>query len=409
MSLSYRDDVILARASALGAADIDRANAILDAAGLGRPLDGPGSSLLDLVEVPLTGADPVAVRDALRAARGRGEDVPEYLPDPLYSSDTVEDAAQDRDLQANGKKLGHGLFAWLPVSPDRLPQPPAWQPAGNPPVIALLDTGVQDHSWLPEPYAGTPFWEDADWESAQPTGAVPARAAGLGDEDGATRQDFGSHWGHATFIAGLIRLAAPGAQVLSLRVMNNRGSVSEARVIAALDWLARERYRGRRIDVVLMAFGRPREAEDDTSHLFAELRRAVNALAALDVRIVASAGNDSCTRPTVPACFADEPNAPVVSVGAGCSGSDPAWFSNRGSWVKQWRPGSDLLSIMPLRPDVAGAGDECARWKGTPFATEDIQDGNGAARWSGNSFSAAVVAAELARTANARKPSAVGP
>ena len=34
--------------------------------------------------------------------------------------------------------------------------------------------------------------------------------------------DYGSHLIHATFIAGLIRLEAPNAQVLSIRVMDRQ-------------------------------------------------------------------------------------------------------------------------------------------------------------------------------------------
>jgi hypothetical protein len=42
---------------------------------------------------------------------------------------------------------------------------------------------------------------------------------------------------HGTFLAGLIRLAAPDAQVLSMRVMSDLGQVSETNVVAALTWL----------------------------------------------------------------------------------------------------------------------------------------------------------------------------
>lgn len=400
MSLSYRRDAVLARASGLQAG-VERANEILERAGLGRPLGTPSSGPLDLLEVPLTRADPVAVRDALRDARGRGEDVPEFLPDPLYAADTVEDVVLERDFVADGKKLGHGVAAWLPVSPDRLPQAPPWPPSGTSPVVALLDTTVRAHTWLPGPSDGPPpFLTVAGWQPS----AASAPGAQL-SADGGEPFHLGSHWGHGTFIAGLIRLAAPAARLLSVPVMDVDGRVSESAVVDALDWLANRS--DTRPDVVLMAFGRPRDDADERSELFVGLKAAIKTLADQGVKIVASAGNDGGTRPTVPACFADEPNAPLVSVGAGCSEADPAWFSNRGSWVKAWRPGSDVLSIMPLRPYLGSL--DYPHWGTSALAPFVLAAGNGAARWSGSSFAAAGLAGELARTVKARQPSAVGP
>ena len=49
---------------------------------------------------------------------------------------------------------------------------------------------------------------------------------------------YGSHYGHATFIAGLIRLEAPDARVLSMQMMNNAGKVEPVHVVHALNWLA---------------------------------------------------------------------------------------------------------------------------------------------------------------------------
>ena len=51
----------------------------------------------------------------------------------------------------------------------------------------------------------------------------------------------GTHWGHGTFIAGLIRQAAPQAQVLSMRVMDSAGHVDDSAVVNALTWLSRHR------------------------------------------------------------------------------------------------------------------------------------------------------------------------
>ena len=94
------------------------------------------------------------------------------------------------------------------------------------------------------------------------------------------------------------------------------------------------------------------------------------------VTIVASAGNAGVDTETIPACLAAEPGLPVVSVGAGTSAENREPYSNYGPWVSEWRTGT-VTSLMPLTRGVAG-------------------DGNGFALWSGTSFSAAIVAGEVA-------------
>ena len=73
-------------------------------------------------------------------------------PDQQYSAGTVEDGARlirlfPRTSAAEGKKSGHGAVAWLPAPAGEMPLVP-WQPQ-RPPVIALLDSGVQGHAGCP--------------------------------------------------------------------------------------------------------------------------------------------------------------------------------------------------------------------------------------------------------------------
>lgn len=380
--MTYRKDAVLVRSDALRPGDVDRLNGMLDAAGLGRPLGEPGDSGYEFVTVPVTGdADPAQVRDAVRAARGRGEQVPDVDLDMTYALDV-----------AQGDKLGHGA-GWLPVQPGTLPPGPPWRQAGGEPVLAVLDTGVRLHSWLPLPFHGEPFCAGLGLDEIGWRPAVELRT------DAPDTRELASHRGHATFIAGLIRRMAPRVQVLSVRVMGDDGVASERNVISALNWLAHE-YQGR-LDVVLMALGRHLPENPGEMGEVEELRLAIDDLAATrHVPIVASAGNDGSDRRTVPACFADDPGSPVVSVGAGYSADDPAWFSNRGSWVKQWRPGSDLLSILPMRPKsdpTWGSAIECFGDKFADLLPADEQSGE--AHWSGTSFAAASYAAELAERA----------
>jgi hypothetical protein len=304
--------------------------------------------------------------------------------DRQYSAGTVEHSARERLLfSASGKKSGHGLVAWLPAPSYEMQARPPWPPSPpspRPPVIALLDTGVQDHPWLPEPSA--PAFvvraEDYGWQSPLPD-----------DNPAADIDDYRSHWGHATFIAGLIRRAAPRAQVLSMRVMDSAGQADEDDVACALNWLVANpgSAGGIDVDIVLMALGRPADPSDPD---LGRLRTPIQELSGRGVVFVASAGNDGAEVPVYPAAFAAEaalPGAPglsVVSVGALASPTERASYSNSGPWVTQWSGGTNVISIMPLT--TKEPGDE----PGAP------PRGDGYAWWSGTSFAAARVAGSLA-------------
>ncbi len=90
----------------------------------------------------------------------------------------------------------------------------------------------------------------------------------------------------------------------------------------------------------------------------------------------------------------------MVSVGAFTTPTERAPYSNYGPWVREWRKGTNLVSIMPLTTTVAvGAsrgGDAAALGLPGESAT-----GNGYAWWSGTSFAAALYAAELANQMSA--------
>lgn len=362
MSRPYRTDIVLAPAwVAARPGEIERINELLAGTGLGRPLAPPPANPapgIELVELPVS-ADPVAVRDALRWTADRGgEAVPELLPDFEHAAGTVDDNATRRDLfpyyLASGRKSGHGTIAWLPAPEYEMPDPPQPGPAsgfpGGRPVVALLDTGVKEHDWL-APVDGEPYWTEAQ-------GWVPRRSIPEASGD-----DFGSHFGHATFLAGLIRLAAPDARILSLRVMSDAGRASDVNVAHALNWLA-DRHGSVRVDVVLTAFGRPSAADDPELQ---QVRQGLARLAKLRIPVVASAGNGGSDRPVYPAAFAVDPELTVVSVGARASAVERARFSNHGVWVSHWGAGTNAVSIMPVSTKPADRGG-FAYWTGTSFA-----------------------------------------
>ncbi|MET8283129.1 S8/S53 family peptidase [Micromonospora sp. NPDC005174] len=352
---------------------VERLNELLAEAGLGQPLSppvAPAPPAVELVELPVAG-DPVAVARAIRRLASRSDvDVPECLPDYECVAATVEDDARPEStlypyFRASGCKSGHGTVAWLPA-PDyvMLPKPlrrPASQLPGGRPVVALLDTGVREHDWLAET-DGEPYWEEAQGWTPPRTLAEVAGQESRGEDDD---PDFGSHWGHGTFLAGLIRLKAPDARILSLRVMSDAGRVSDLNAAHALNWLADRVGDGHRVDVVLTAFGRPLVGQDEEME---PVRKALKRLADHRVPVVASAGNDGTDNPVYPAAFAVDPTLTVVSVGACATPTARAPYSNHGVWVRQWHEGTNAVSIMPLSTAPLVELGAYAYWTGTSFA-----------------------------------------
>jgi Subtilase family len=315
-----------------------------------------------------------------------------------FSAGTVDSGARDIPLYAAGKKSGHGAIAWLPAPDYEMPAAEPWPPGpGRHPVIALLDSWVdQEHFWLPPPRPDTPFVTDAackGWPGPDLDDDDPPPVDGS--------QGYGSHQIHGTFIAGLIRRIAPDAQVLSMKVMNSQGKVDQSDVVTALNWLAGHAH-DVPVDIVLMAFGRQADPDDPDLH---DLRKAISQLSQVSqagqqtkVQIVASAGNHGSADPVYPAAFAAEPGHPVVSVGAHISPTERAAYSNYGPWVREWRNGTNILSISPLTTiplDDGGVPVTAQTRSGSSYTV--AAEGNGYAWWSGTSFAAAVHAAKLAR------------
>lgn len=385
MTVNYRKDRILVPASELQPGSVDRLNKVLEEAGLGRPLRQPQDSVAAasasaLAALPVTGADPMAIRDVVRAhAQREGAGLPALALDIPSSAGTIDHGT----FFAAGKKSGHGTAAWLPAPADQMPDQPPWPQSARHQVIALLDSGVRQHNWLP---AGQPpFAVNAtDYGWPQPKLPHPPKPP--------DQPPLGTHWGHATFLAGLIRMTAPDAQILSMQVMNAAGKVSDDHVVHALDWLA-ENQDTIRTDVVLMAFGRHRDEPDD--HGLDRVREAISGLTRGGIKIVASAGNDGSAQPVYPAAFAVEPSlsASVVSVGALSSPTQWAPFSDYGPWVREARKGTGIISVLP---EVnASAGEQQATDNAfDPLDMNVTRDGF--AWWSGTSFAAAIYAGQLA-------------
>jgi subtilisin family serine protease len=291
-------------------------------------------------------------------------------------------------------------------------------------VVAVLDTGAGPHPWLPDTIVHRDPTVDGT-ASGHPIGLTdpatdPEGADAVGDQ---LLGELGSDSGHGTFIAGLIRQLCPEADVLAVRIMHNDGMVTESDMLHSLHALHIRQAIAQRddrpellIDVVSMSFGYYHEQPEDSKFdhvLLAPLR----ALAGRGVAVVAAAGNDSTYRCMYPAAFTPwahglvtvphHTQVPLISVGAlNPDVSTIALFSNAGEWVACHRRGAALVSTFPITMDgsmeaserVVVAGD------GVRSTIDPDNFSSGFGIWSGTSFSAPILAGQLAASMLADGP-----
>jgi Subtilase family len=308
---------------------------------------------------------------------------------------------------------GRTPVTWVGPAPARRPDDSLQD--RRRPVVAVFDTGVGTHPWLPdgvvdrEPRcAGLPIGM-TDPATAPDTPGVSLNPL-IGSLDVSA--------GHGTFIAGLIRQTCPDANILAVRVIQGDGKVNEADLLVALNmlWLRQKLAiihgePDKLVDVLSLSLGyyheEPADAEFDP-FLLAPLR----ALARLGVAIVTSAGNDATIKPMYPAAFAPYPGGlistinahevPITAVGALNPDTTVALFSNTGPWVRALRPGVSLVSTLPPF-DASGSPSVEVRRGGVIRATVDPDDfRSGFGLWSGTSFAAPILAGELAEYLNSR-------
>ncbi|WP_100447368.1 S8 family peptidase [Glycomyces xiaoerkulensis] len=222
--------------------------------------------------------------------------------------------------------------------------------------------------------------------------------------------EVATHFGHGTFMTGLIRQMAPDAQVYSLRVVHNDGLAYEHELVGALHHVADQVEAARggdpeavAADVVVLAMGYVDEDPDDEPETWMGV--AIQRLTSLGVTVVAAAGNQSSDRPFFPAAFAAFPrpddSAPVLSVGALNPNRNVAMFSNDGPWVSCFATGAGLVSTFPqeargsLMPDRRTRATFADRHR----ESHDPDDfSSGFAVWGGTSFAAPIAASFLVNT-----------
>jgi len=237
----------------------------------------------------------------------------------------------------------------VPVAPETPTVPgPRSGDGGAGVSICVVDTGLvaeapESHPWL--------------------TGVTGDEEKLPADADG--RVTIPPYAGHGTFIAGVARCVAPGADVRVLNEFSVAGVTLESSLVLGLEraWCFNP-------DIISLSAGGTTRGDLPPLGLSVLLERYRQRKGTL---IVAAAGNNGERRPFWPAAFTD-----VLSVGAvDTSGRRRASWSGFGSWVDVYAPGTDLVNAFPsgvytyTEPPAIGLArefDGMARWSGTSFA-----------------------------------------
>lgn len=255
-------------------------------------------------------------------------------------------------------KADHG---WSRTAPD---------PGADRLSVALIDTGTalegSEHAW----HAGfAELWpDDIDLlDMFTPNG--PGKD-GLLDASA----------GHGAFAMGVVQQVDPGGRPRAYRAIDSDGIGSEVRVAEALLRAVEDGA-----EVINMSLGA--QTVDDQPLLALQVAfEIMDEMGKQDVLIVAAAGNFGDRRPCWPAAFRR-----VVAVGALQADLRPAPWSSRGYWVDVSCVGEGIVSTY-----VQGKEDP----ELSPGTGTDAWDDNDPlpwAVWSGTSFAAPQIAAEVSR------------
>lgn len=185
--------------------------------------------------------------------------------------------------------------------------------------------------------------------------------------------------GHGTHCAGTAAGrtfgVAPGALVYGIKVLSDTGSGSWSWSYSSLDWLSRDAAKPAIASMSLGGSGTQQA-----------MRAAVDAAVAAGVTVVVAAGNSNSD-----ACFFSPAFVPsAITVGSTDSADRRSGFSNYGSCVEIWAPGSRIVSA-----DVAG-DDQSSTKSGTSMACPHVSGAAALVLGENSGFTPAQVMADLA-------------
>ena len=282
---------------------------------------------------------------------------------------------------------------------------------GRRPVIGSLDTGCGAHPWLDAVVRTSVNIDGTPIGLVDPSTDPEVWGDQFGPLDGALDQVAG----HGTFIAGVLRQAAPDADIVAWRIAASDGTAHESDVVNALTGIAELARRhahgepeGLPLDVLSLSMGYYHETPMDDLLIDKTLPELLAVMGRCGTIVVCSAGNDATARPMFPAafgpwadgggpCIQDPEATPIVSVGAlNPNRSTVALFSNTGPWVRVYERGASIVSTIPVF-ETGGMPTGRTVAYGLDRDSIDPDDYRGGfAVWSGTSFAAPLVAGELA-------------
>jgi len=203
-------------------------------------------------------------------------------------------------------------------------------------IVAVLDTGLcADHPLLQSNIT-------AGYDFVKMTGTFLDAGNGLDDNGDGLVDEF---VGHGTHVAGIIVSAAPGVQIMPIRVLNSDGVGTYWEVSQGIRYAVDHGAK-----VINMSLTAPR--------LTASLSDAIAYAAAHGVIVVAAAGNND-PGPNYPAGYSD-PLA-VIGVGASDRGDVIASFSGGlPGDTDVFAPGVDIYSSFPYNGFALGTGTSMA-------------------------------------------------
>jgi len=237
-----------------------------------------------------------------------------------------------------------------PAWDDPLPDPdPAHLGDGAGVVVGICDTGI----WH-DAAAFHPLWLGG----AYPPGTTAEDTLYLHDDWLALEA------GHGTFVAGVLRQAAPGVQFVPQTALNPSGIGDEQALVQTLTAAIASG------PLINLSLGYYTLGDVPPTPI-------VNTLAGLpaDSLVVASAGNSSSNRVQWPAAFPEVLSVAAVDID-GVGATVPAPYSNFGSWVDACAQGEWVSTYVKGELVLSGAPtvvfDGFARWAGTSFSAPHV-------------------------------------
>jgi len=266
------------------------------------------------------------------------------------------------DWRYDAVNFASQLVLWIGGGIEIIPPPNSQR------TVWIMDTGIdishQDLNGV-DPnrgfsvYNGSPYTSDQNGHGTLIAGVIGAKA-------------FNQNGGNPNNIG--INGVAPGAKMVSVKVLDQDGNSNLSNLISGIEYLERNALPG---DIINISLGRQNNSPNCN---WGQLGNKIRNLAGTGVYIVFSAGNETSLNSTnFPSCLAD--GNQMISVGSidmYCSGQTKVFssFSNFGTIVSGgiestiWvAPGEQIFSTYP--PTLVGNGSDSGTYglvAGTSFS-----------------------------------------